>query len=231
MADAHDGPVSSAPFLAYLAPMAVFMAITSFESHTSVQPYYGAIYAVKLIVVGSLLFWFWSRYPKFSANGLGEAIGFGIIGFGIWVGLASVDLSGYLPESIRSWVTGKRAGFDPASMDVPMRFGVIALRLVGLVLIVPIMEEVFWRGFLWRYLINESFHQVEMGRYSGTSFLVVIVFFTAVHPEWLAAAAWCAGINFLLVRTKNLWACIMAHAVTNALLGIYILGTGCYWLW
>ena len=60
----------------------------------------------------------------------------------------------------------------------------------------------------------------------------ITVAFAAAHPEILAALVWGAAVSALLYRTKNLWACIAAHAVTNALLGLYILVDGAAWrLW
>ena len=103
--------------------------------------------------------------------------------------------------------------------------------MLGLAVVVPLMEEVFWRGFLIRYLVNDDFESVPQGTYTPLSFWVVVLLFTLAHPELLAAAIWCAGINLVLYRTKNLWACIVAHAVTNLLLGVYILASGAWVLW
>ena len=62
-------------------------------------------------------------------------------------------------------------------------------------------------------------------------FLIVILLFTVAHPEWLAAAVYCALLNGLFYWKKCLWCCIVAHSVSNLVLGAYILTTGAWWLW
>jgi len=97
--------------------------------------------------------------------------------------------------------------------------------------IVPVMEEVFWRGFLARYLLADDFRNAPQGVFTPLSFLMVTLAFASVHPEILAAIAWGTMINLLYRRTANLWACVVMHAVTNGLLGGYILATGNWHLW
>ena len=105
------------------------------------------------------------------------------------------------------------------------------VQLCELVIVVPKIEGVFWRSYLMRYLVSNEFETVAVKHYTPLSFAVVTIVFTLAHPELLAAAIWCAGINLLLYRTKNLWARIVAHAVTNLLLGIYVLATETWELW
>src|SRR6202030_3615984 len=100
-------------------------------------------------------------------------------------------------------------------------------RFLRLVLVVPLLEEIFWRGFLLRYLINEKFTGVRMGAFSWLSFAVVTLGFGFTHSQadWLAALVTGALYNFVAYRTKSLASCVAAHAITNLLLGIWIVGT------
>jgi membrane protease YdiL (CAAX protease family) len=59
----------------------------------------------------------------------------------------------------------------------------------------------------------------------------VTILFALAHPEWVAALAYCALLNGLLYWRRNLWDCIVAHAVSNLVLGIYVLATGNWMLW
>jgi CAAX prenyl protease-like protein len=126
-----------------------------------------------------------------------------------------------------------RVGYDPFSSDgsAVARGTFIAVRLTEMVLIVPVMEELFWRGFLARYLIDDDFENVPQGVFTRYSFVLVTLAFASVHPEILAAITWGAMINLLYQRTANLWACVVMHAITNGLLGAYILATGNWHLW
>ena len=103
--------------------------------------------------------------------------------------------------------------------------------MTGIALLVPLMEEVFWRGFLARFMISDDFQNVAPGVFTGASFAVVSLAFMSVHTEILAALVWGVLINLLYWKTANLWACIVMHAVTNALLGGYILYTESWQLW
>jgi CAAX prenyl protease-like protein len=81
----------------------------------------------------------------------------------------------------------------------------------------------FWRAFLIRYLTNTDFTTVRTGQFSAMAFWLVAAFSGLVHPEWLVAVVASAAYSWLLRRTGSLFATVMAHAVTNAALGIYVL--------
>jgi hypothetical protein len=217
---------------AFVAPFAAFMALAWLEAQPALRSYYPILYAVKLAVVVGLLAAFWRCYPKFSTDGLWLGIGVGAVGAAVWIALAGVDLARWLPDPWRARLVGSRVGFDPDEIArAEIRTAIVALRLCGLALVVPVMEEIFWRGFLLRFLVREPFQSVSIGTYTVGSFVGVVALFTLAHTEWLAAAVWCAGVNLLLYRTHNLWSCIVAHAATNALLGAYILSAKQWHLW
>jgi CAAX prenyl protease-like protein len=93
------------------------------------------------------------------------------------------------------------------------------------------MEELFWRSWLLRYIISQDFKSVEIGRFTLPSFLIGTVMFGLEHNLWLAGIMAGALYSLLLYRTKSLAQCIVAHAVTNLLLGIYVLQTGKWYFW
>jgi hypothetical protein len=100
--------------------------------------------------------------------------------------------------------------------------------------VVPVIEELFWRGWLMRWLIDSrNFEKVPIGTYQWAAFWLVAVLFAAEHgPYWEVGLLAGIAYNYWLTRTRNLADCILAHAVTNAALGIFVLGTGewQYWL-
>mgnify|MGYP002683041209 CR=1 FL=1 len=107
------------------------------------------------------------------------------------------------------------------------------LWLIGVLLFAWVgpAEEIFWRGFLLRWLTNAEWEKVPLGRFSGMSFLLVTLLFTLAHPEWLAAAVYCALLNGFIYWKQDLWSCVVAHGVSNLLLGLYVLTTEHWWLW
>jgi CAAX prenyl protease-like protein len=101
----------------------------------------------------------------------------------------------------------------------------VAVRLIGAVLVVPVMEELFWRDFLWRQVIAPNdFKLADVGEWDWKAFLAVSGLFAVVHGNWwLTSIVWAMLAGLLLVMTRSLGACILMHATTNLLLGVYVL--------
>jgi len=112
-----------------------------------------------------------------------------------------------------------------------LQFGLIAVRLFGAAIVVPIMEELFWRSFLMRYLVEVDFRSVAMGTFTWLSFLGVAVLFGLEHHRIIAGII--AGLLYgaLLLRQKKLRGVVVAHGVTNLGLGIYVVATGSWMFW
>jgi CAAX prenyl protease-like protein len=111
--------------------------------------------------------------------------------------------------------------------------GFLAVRILGSAGLVPILEELFWRGWLMRWLVAPKFQAVPLGTYTPLSFWVTAALFASEHgPYWEVGLL--AGIiyNWWLISTRNLADCILAHAVTNGCLAAYVLGwkQWQYWL-
>jgi hypothetical protein len=189
--------------------------------------FFHGLYPVKALSVALLLFIFRKRYDEISFMELRSpsvtlaAIAVGIAVFAFWIRL---DLP---------WATiGSPAGFDPTVIrDQGTKFFVIAARLLGAVVVVPVMEELFWRSFLIRYIISPDFTSVPIGKFTWPSFIFTSLFFGLEHNLFFAGIL--AGIfyNLLLYRTKSLSSCIAAHGVTNLLLGIYVLNSAQWRFW
>ena len=92
------------------------------------------------------------------------------------------------------------------------------------------MEELFWRSFLIRWVINPDFEKVALGTFSLGSFAATVILFGLEHHLWLAGIM--AGVAYyaLLYKTKRLGPCVMAHSTTNLALGIHVLATE-EWQW
>jgi CAAX prenyl protease-like protein len=101
------------------------------------------------------------------------------------------------------------------------------------VIAVPILEELFWRGWLMRWIIDsEDFERVPLGTYAPAAFWLVAILFASEHGSfWDVGLA--AGIvyNWWMIRTRNVWDCILAHAVTNGVLAAYVIGAGQWQYW
>ena len=108
----------------------------------------------------------------------------------------------------------------------------LTFRVASAVLLVPVLEELFWRGWLMRWLVQGDFLKVPLGTLSPASFWLVAVLFASEHgPYWEVGLAAGIAYNWWIVRTRNLADCILAHAVTNACLSAYVLMSGQWQYW
>jgi len=209
----------------YVFPFILFLSITGLATYFPSAR--DVIYIVKTILVGALL-WFWRREyagdlaPKLIPAGYLIATGAGLLALALWI----------MPENILTQI-GKPPGFNPYSFGWPQEAvpGLIAVRLAGAAVVVPVMEELFWRSFIFRYAINPDFRSVRLGTFSIFSFAAVVVLFGLEHHRVIQGML--AGIiyTWLVISQKSLRGCILAHAVTNLGLGIYVLWTENWIFW
>ena len=161
------------------------------------------------------------------------AVGVGIAGIVIWIGLWTLDKEVLGLAAMLS--PNSRAAFNPLEelkADPAWMYTFLAIRLVGLVLVIPIAEEFFTRGFLMRYIEDIDWDQIPMGMATWRSVVGIIVYGAVAHPgEIVAAVAWFGLVTWLYLRTKNVWDCVIAHGLTNLLLAGYVLATGTWELW
>jgi CAAX prenyl protease-like protein len=217
---------------AFVCPFVLYVVLTMVAA--KFPSAYPLAYTLVVVVVGSAIFLLLRGQHIFRPHWrIGGAILVGVVGIVLWIVLSSAKLEEALTTGFPSWLRPQaRVGFDPfAELPRLAAIGFIVVRLFGLAIIVPIAEELFWRGFLLRWLISADWEKVPLGRFSVSSFVVVTLLFTSAHPEWFAAAVYCTLLNLLLYWKKDLWSCVVAHGVSNLVLGIYVLTTETWWLW
>ena len=151
--------------------------------------------------------------------------------FAIWI-LPDMLFPGYRQSILfQNAVTGKTAtSLTASALDDPL---VLALRSARSWVLVPIIEELFWRGWLMRWLIDTDFEKVPFGAYSRLAFWTVALLFAAEHgPYWDVGLAAGVLFNSWAARTRSLGDLILAHAVANFGLCAYVIGWGKweYWL-
>jgi hypothetical protein len=216
-----------APFLGFLVALALSAAVQHFGDGRAwwvlSQPNYW-VYPLQIVLCGGLLFRFWPHYDLHLPQKPVVTTVIGVLALLIWI--APQEWLGAPPRT---------DGFDPEFFGATGWPYVVnlGLRFLRLVVIVPLVEELFWRGFLLRYLVNEDFARVPVGTFSWLSFVVVTVGFCIEHdrPDWPAAVLTGALFNFVAYRTRSLSSCVLVHAVTNALLGAYVLHTRQWGFW
>ena len=213
------------PWIPYVVPFAVFMLLT--QAAIFLPQYKHLFYLGKTSITALLLFYWRHAYLKETTVPLqvGEwllALGSGLLVLGLWIGA----------EKLVPRLAGG-TGFNPHlfGWSPPGTFLLAAVRLSGAVLVVPVMEELFWRSFMMRYLIDRDFSAVALGAFTWFSFLGTAVLFGFEHFRLLPGIA--AGLIYggLLAYRKKLSLCIVSHLVTNLGLGLYVLVTGSWQYW
>lgn len=209
-------------WIGYVVPMALFMALTLVEG--SIGGVYVWLYIVKVILVTASLVVFRGplRDYRFDVRVLLPAIVVGLLVFAEWI---------LIDPHTPHLSMGKRVAFDPTTLPEPQHLLFLIFRLFGLTITVPIMEELFWRSFLIRYITTEKFLSIPPYAFSWGAFAAVAGAFAVAHPEWLAALICAFAYGLLLRQTKSLFACAIAHGVTNLTLGIYVLSTHQWMYW
>jgi CAAX prenyl protease-like protein len=219
--------------LPYAVPIFTYVGLGGLEGylpqvdgHPS-PVWYPIAYTVKVVITALLAWHYRSTWrdlrPTPSFRALGLAVVAGLLVWLLWIGL-----DGRYPTF---QFLGGRVAFDPTLMSPIARWGFIGVRLLGLVILVPLVEELFWRSFLMRWLIDPEFCNVPVGRVTPVGAGVTSVLFALVHPEWLPALL--TGLLWagLLWRTRSLGACFVSHLTANLALGLYVLYSGDWKYW
>ena len=219
-----------APFLAFMAFIALEEGLRSLLAHQVISfeaallPW---LYLPKAALVGIMLLLFWKSYTEISfkdflvyrhtlLSGLS-----GVLIFLLWINM--------------DWTLGSQnapAGFNPGAFGSDHLKGLmIVVRVTGAVIIVPIMEELFWRSFLLRYIISPDFTAVAIGKFTLFSFVAVSILFGLEHHYVFAGIMAGAIFNGIYYYTRSIAQCIFSHAVANLSLAAYVIATENWQFW
>jgi hypothetical protein len=245
------------PWLVFLLPFLVFMLLGALEpgpdgargAWALPVPYacYPWLYTLKIVLTLAAVGLVWPGYRQFPLRLSPWAILAGVAGGVVWIGLC------YLGLGLESWLgkmlslgwlsnVGARTAYDPFEQlaDCPLcAWGFLGVRFLGLAVVVPLVEEFFLRGFLMRYAVQPRWWEVPFGTLTVPAVLVGVGVPVLYHPipiETLAVLVWFSLITWLMAKTRNIWDCVAAHALTNLLLGLFVVAAGHWghpqwWLW
>lgn len=246
----HSGggqPHGRAAVLIRVVPFAIFLILTACQGSFGEASRYW-FYLAKTVLGGVMLWIVWPRIKELRLAISWEAAVAGVGVCVIWVGLDGFypDLhhltQDYLCPALKNAGLG---GICPTPSEGPTpwnphtQFGpgsalawlFVLGRLAGSTLVVPALEEVFYRSFLYRYLASPDFEGVSMGQFKWIPFLVTSVLFGLTHQEWLAGILCGFIYQGLVIWKQRLGDAIVAHALTNLLLGLWVITQGAWKFW
>ena len=213
------------PFLLFMALLALRGQLTPSSPDAAPGAFDGRwVYGIGVVVVTASLIVLRRQYTELLAGSRLRwhhallSIVVGLVVFKLWISLTE-------PWMMLGQPT---AGFRPVNDEGELMWGLIVVRWVGAALMVPVMEELFWRGFLMRWVDNPDFEQVDPASVSLKAIALSTLVFMLAHTLWLGAIV--AGMAYALLYryTRSLWAAVLAHAVTNGVLGVWVVVNG-YW--
>ena len=215
-----------------IAPFALFIALLALRGAAPVDgSWWGLdprwIYGLTVLLVGALLLLFWRDYGELARQtwpGASEAllaVAVGVAVFALWIELDAPWMMFGEPS----------AGFVPLRADGSIDWPLAVVRLLGAAVLVPLMEELFWRSFLMRWLQAPIFEGVDPTRVGLKAVVLSTFVFVLAHTLWLAAVVAGLAYAWLYVRSGKLWLPVIAHAVTNGLLWVWVIATGNWQFW
>jgi len=218
--------------VAYTAPFVTFMLLTGVcglldwaHMLPGGLPAKYLLFPIQTAACAFVLAWYWPQFHlRFPQRKAWLAAAVGLLIFALWI---SPQVLFHQPP--------RTDGFDPGTFaGRPWLYRAqLAIRFIRLILVVPALEEIFWRGFLLRFFIDEDFDSIPFGTYAQVANALVAIGFMLEHdwPDYPAALVTGLAYNFVAYRTRSLSSCILAHALTNALLGCYIMATHQWGFW
>jgi len=210
-----------------IVPFAIFIVFLAFQD-VAASFYTGFdvrwLYPAQIAAVLAILLYFRREYVELSMPPDCQAwlwgVPVGLLVFVLWINL---DF-GWL-------VLGESSGYDPMDSTGNVDWTMVAFRLAGAVLVVPVMEELFWRSFLSRWLDGSPFWRVEATRLTLRAMLISSVLFGVAHTLWFAGFVAGLAYAWLYRVSGSLWTSVLAHGVTNLALGIWVIGTRQWKFW
>ena len=237
---------AASPLRARVLPFVVFLALTGLQGQFGeTYRYYG--YLAKTLVGAVVLWSVWPFIPEVRWKMSGGAVLTGVGVFIMWVGLPDLFRIMGVNDSILTMDGLMQAlglAKTAAKPEIPdwnpfvffngnaaLGWSFVVVRILGSSLVVPPMEEMFYRSWLYRYLVNPDFEKVPLNRFGWMPFIVTALFFASTHNEWLAAILCAFAYQGLVLWNNRLGDAMTAHAITNFLLGLWVVWKPAWHFW
>jgi CAAX prenyl protease-like protein len=216
--------LANSPETARVLPFAVFVLLTAGQGKFGPYSVYW-VYLLKTLVGAWLV---WTVHPlvqEMRWRVSWEAIVVGVVICVAWIGLDGLYPA--LSKPGMSWVPNKDFGTGSA-----LGWFFNTVHIVGYSTVVPAVEEIFYRSFMYRYLVRLNFLTMPLNQFHSLSFVVTSILFGLEHPDrWVAGILCGMAYQWLTLRKNRLGDAMTAHAITNFLLGVWVLWKGAWSFW
>lgn len=216
------------PSTRYVAPFALFLVFLGLGPHLPIGPRWEAPLWVVILAVVCYICW----PPEISIRPVRwtASIAIGVAVFLLWIA-PDILFPGYRQNLLFSNSVMGHLHSSLSAAQLHSKW-ILSWRTVRAVLIVPVVEELFWRAWLMRWLIDTNFRKIPLGAYTPLAFWVTAIFFASEHgPYWDVGLLTGVIYNLWMIRSKSVADCILMHAVTNAILSGYVIATAQWQYW
>ena len=220
------------PLSARVLPFVLFVLLTSSQELFSPAGRYW-VYLARTLAGAAMLLAIWPAVQEMRWKFSWEAVVVGVAVFVMWAGLDDFLILLGLKNSYPKWAIGGGPWnpFSQFGKDSALAWFLIVVRIAGSTLVVPPLEEVFFRSFVHRYIQKVDFLSVPLGAFAWTPFLLTSILFGVEHHEWLAGLLCGFAYQSLVCWKKRLGDAMTAHAITNCLLGLWVVWRGEWHFW
>jgi uncharacterized protein len=236
MSDTAEVPVKRVvPWIHHAAPFIAWLFLQQMLGDPE-----GWKYAVRSVASLGLFLYYkpWQWYPRLNPRNLGWAALAGVAVFLLWIA-PETDFATRFEGLHRAYLTFGTMPFwkiEAPQMEMPYHpdqcgWVFTIVRLLGSAFVIAFIEEFFFRGFVYRWMIRDRFWEVDHGHFDRTMFLGVAIIFGLEHREWIAGILCGLIYGWMYIRTRDIWAVGIAHALTNFLLGVYVIWAEKYAFW
>jgi CAAX prenyl protease-like protein len=216
--------LEKSPVQARVIPFFIFIGITALQGSFGEASRFW-MYGVKTFVGAWLVYEMWPYAREVRWAFSWEAVVVGVLVLLIWIGLDPYYGKFSKPPP-KLWNPHDQFGQNSIAA-----WSIIVIRIIGSSLVVPPLEEMFYRSFLYRYLVKIDFLAMPLKQRHWLSFGVTSTIFGLLHYEWLAGILCGMAYQWLVIRKDRLGDAMTAHAITNFLLGVYIAWKGDWHFW
>jgi CAAX prenyl protease-like protein len=227
---------SASPVVARVAPFLIFVALTLAQGKCGPASAYW-FYFAKTLVGLWLIYEIWPLVTEMRWAFSWEAVAIGLGVFAVWVGIngewttqsalwVKLGLSHAPTTPSPVWNPNAQVGSGSA-----LAWFFIITRILGSTFVVPPLEEVFYRSFVYRYIAKVDFLSVPLNLFLPGPFIATVLAFGFSHNEWLAGIICATAYQWLVLRKNRLGDAMTAHAITNFLLGVWVVWKGAWNFW
>jgi uncharacterized protein len=240
--------ITQSPALVRAVPFALFLSLTFLQDHLGETGRYW-VYLLKSIVGAVLLWLVYKHVSELEWRFSWAAVAVGVGVFVMWVALDPFypRLDRIYPEYLcpllekfgmvqtcEGNVTPLRSPWNPHAAfgsNSALAIFFVSIRILGSTFVVPMLEEMFYRSFVYRFIASKDFLSIPLGKWMPFPFLITALIFGFAHYEWLAAILCGFAYHGLVLWKGRLGDAVTAHAITNFLLGIWIAWQGAWHFW